>query len=195
MGKLKLPFVILLCVGAITLPDRHYDGELPRLLVTFLGLVASSVLPTISLTIGSMSATGRSIKGINLLHRELANTIQKLVAIFLTSVVCFGSLIALALTSDLRFGEMVVFGFTTEGHSALRWALKGIFGLSLAMIVLRSAAIPSILLRALSIKHEIALDEAKRALNDAAPSDIDVRAAFATSEGFGRKVKVAAGSD
>ena len=51
-------------VAGAAAPPETFSGDASRLFVTFLGLFSASVLPTISLIIGGMTASGRSVQAL-----------------------------------------------------------------------------------------------------------------------------------
>ena len=55
--------------------------------------------------------------------------------------------------------------------------------------VVAFVAVPTILLRSLSIKREIAIEEARLRLDETAPKLVDIKASFPTSSEFGKRVK------
>ena len=154
------------------------------MLVTFLGLVSASVLPTISLLVNSMTASGRSVKGLEDLQRELDAAMDALFLLFGSVGIVVIGLIALAiepaailtrvpyLTTEIlpRLGQSVVVGGS-------------------AFIVLRIGLIPGILRRSLAARYRIAIDEAKRKTIENVPDGPTTRAMFITHPDFGKSVK------
>ncbi|MES3152553.1 hypothetical protein [Sphingomonas faeni] len=155
------------------------------MLVTFLGLVSASILPTISLLVNSMTASGRSVKAIDELESELQASMDALFLLFgCVGTVVIG-LVALAtqppaiftkvpyLTSEMlpRFGQVVVVAAST-------------------FTVLRIGMIPGILRRSLTVRHRIAVEEARRKTLEKAPDAPTTRAFFPTHPEFGKPVKL-----
>src|SRR3546814_14248687 len=70
--------------------------ESVRLLVTFLGLVAASILPTISLLVNSMTASGRSVKAVDELEHELQSAMDALFMLFGCVGIAVVALVSLA---------------------------------------------------------------------------------------------------
>src|SRR3546814_12008526 len=89
-----------------------------------LGLVAASILPTISLLVNSMTASGRSVKAVDELEHELQSAMDALFMLFGCVGIAVVALVSLAtqpaailtripyLTSELlpRLGQTVVVG-------------------------------------------------------------------------------------
>ena len=168
--------------GAILTPGT-VSGDSGRMLVTFFGLVSASILPTISLLVNSMTASGRSVKAIDELEQELQAAMDALFLLFgCVGVVVIG-LVSLAtqpadiltrvpyLTTDIlpRLGQLVVVCAST-------------------FTVMRVGMIPGILRRSLSVRHRIALDEARRKTLEKAPDGRATRALFPTHPDFGKAV-------
>jgi hypothetical protein len=173
-----------LAVGAALSPET-VSGDAGGMLVTFLGLVSASILPTISLLVNSMTASGRSVQAVNRLEVELQAAMDALFLLFGCVAVAVGALVALTteppgllihvpyLTSEIfpRLGQCVVVT-------------------ALVTILLRVGQIPGILRRSLSIRHEIAVDEAKRELAEKVPDGPAIRKAFSNNPDFGKTVNL-----
>lgn len=173
-----------IAVGA-TLTPGTISGEAGRVLAIFLGLVSASLLPTITLLIGSMTANGRSVQAIQRLEDELKAAMDALFLLFGCVVIAVGALISLSiqpasffteipyLTSQVlpRIGQSIVLGATT-------------------FVIWRSGQIPAILRRVLEIRREIATDEAKRKVFENAPGVESLRQIFPTQDGFGKVVSL-----
>jgi hypothetical protein len=170
--------------GALLTPGT-VSGDSGRMLVTFLGLVSASILPTISLLVNSMTASGRSVKAIDELEAELQASMDALFLLFgCVGAVVIG-LVALAtqpptiftrvpyLTSEVlpRFGQTIVVCAST-------------------FTVLRIGMIPGILRRSLAVRHRIAIDEARRKTLEKAPDAPSARALFPTHPDFGKTVNL-----
>src|SRR3546814_54229 len=131
-----------------------------------LGLVAASILPTISLLVNSMTASGRSVKAVDELEHELQSAMDALFMLFGCVGIAVVALVSLAtqpaailtripyLTSEIlpRLGQTVVVGAS-------------------AITLMRIGTIPAILRRSLSVRHRIAIDEARRKTLEKAPED------------------------
>ena len=82
--------------GGLALPTETISGDSGRMLVTFLGLVSASILPTVSLLVNSMTASGRSVEAINKLEAELQSAIDALFLLFGCVGIVIGALVALS---------------------------------------------------------------------------------------------------
>lgn len=171
-------------VGLAISPDT-ITGDAGRMLVTFLGLVSASILPTISLLVNSMTSSGRSVLVLDELESELQSAMDALFLLFGCVAVVVGALVALTipppslltkipyLTSEIlpRMGQMIVVAFS-------------------AITLLRIGQIPAILRRSLSIRHKIAVDEARRKTLEKAPTSAATKASFANHPDFGKTVNL-----
>lgn len=171
-------------IGAALSPAALH-GDPARLLTTFLGLVSASILPTISLILGSMTTGGRSVAAINRLQTELALAMDALFLLLGSVGVIFAAVFLLGmappavlepipyLTDQIlpRFGQSLVVGGT-------------------ALILMRAGQIPTILRRSLVIRHEIAVDEAKKKTIENAAKVPDVKTMFARDPDFGTSVRL-----
>lgn len=160
-------------------------GDASRTLATFLGLFSASVLPTVSLLINGMTASGRSVLALDRLEAELQAALDAMFLLFGCVALVMAALFTLSisppaillrvpfLASEVlpRFGQAVVVCFTS-------------------VIVLRVGMLPAILRRALSLRHSIAVDEAKRKNAEKAPTSDDLMKAFSTHEDFGKSIPV-----
>src|SRR3546814_11663537 len=92
--------------GGVLTPGT-LSGESVRLLVTSLGLVAASILPTISLLVNSMTASGRSVKAVDELEHELHSTMEPLFMLFGCVGIAFFALVSLTThpVENLRYEE------------------------------------------------------------------------------------------
>lgn len=180
----RLALAAAAVAGALLTPGT-VSGDSGRMLVTFLGLVSASILPTISLLVNSMTASGRSVKAIDDLEAELQSSMDALFLLFgCVGAVVIG-LVALAtqppailtyvpyLTSEIlpRLGQVVVVCAS-------------------AFTVMRIGMIPGILRRSLAVRHRIAIDEARRKTLEKAPDGPAARAFFPTHPDFGKSVKL-----
>lgn len=170
--------------GAL-LPPALLTGDPSRLLVTFLGLVSASILPTVSLVIGSLSSTGRSVMKIEELARELAQAMRTLFSILGLVAGAVALLMAIAIVPEIGFR---IPSSPFEVPDAARRGLQSLAFLLTVAATAKAAAIPRILARVLAIKKDIAIHEARRALADKSPSDADIRQMFAKKDGFGKTV-------
>lgn len=170
--------------GAV-LPPALLIGDPTRMLVTFLGLVSASILPAVSLVIGSLSSSGRSVLKIDELAQELMDAVRTLFAILglVAAVVALLMLVAIVPEIGWRLPYAAV-----DIPDAARRALQSLALLLATAATCKALAIPRILARVLTIKKEIAIHEARRSLAEASPSEAEIRQMFATKEGFGKTV-------
>lgn len=173
-----------LAAGAV-LPPAILIGDPSRMLVTFLGLVSASILPTVSLVIGSLSSSGRSVMKIDELAQELARAVHTLFSILGLVAVVVALLMVIAVVPDI--GWRLPYGLTQIPDAARR-SLQSLALLFAVAATIEAVKIPRILARVLAIKREIAIFEARKALADKSPSDGDVRQMFPKKEGFGKTV-------
>lgn len=179
--KLLLPAAL---IGGVSLSPGAITSDAGRMLVIFLGLVSASILPTISLLIGSMSAAGRSVLAINDLDTEIRSAMDALLLLFACVGIAVAALVALAippptflrphwLTAELlpRLGQGAVVLFS-------------------AIILLRVGQLPAVLRRTLAVRHQIALDEARRKTLENAPAAGATQTSFAAHPEFGKSVKL-----
>jgi hypothetical protein len=173
--------VALVVGGAI--PTGTLSGDAGRLLVTFLGLVSASILPTISLILASMTANGRSVQAVNDLQKELEAAMNVLFALFGLVGVSVAALILLSI-STASLSELPVLG------AVVARACQALVSAVSILIVMKSGQIPGILRRSLKIRHQIAVDEARRKTAESAPQPTDTSKSFATHPEFGRRVNL-----
>jgi len=178
----KVGLVAGLLVGAALAPGT-ISNDASRNLVTFLGLVSASILPTISLLVNSMGANGRSVHAINKLEVELQSAMDALFLMFGCVAVCVAALVALSIQPAAILRNVPY--LTTEILPRLGQA---IVTTSATLIVMRAGQIPGILRRSLAVRHEIAIEEARRKLAESAPGSETTRKSFATHPDFGRVV-------
>lgn len=177
--------VVALATAGFFLPIGTLDGDAGRLLMTFLGLIAASILPTVSLMLGSMTSNARSVKSVNELKDELSAGIQALFGLFAAIGIAAFALMTLAIPMPNKeaLPLIVVDQFLPRMGQAVVVAAAG-------MCVMRLWIVPAIIQRALQIRHEIAVDEARRKTSEKAPSVGDARKMFPTDPGFGKAVNL-----
>lgn len=176
-----------LAVAAIAggaLPIGTVSGDAGRLLVTFLGLVAASILPTISLILGSMTASGRSVQSIGKLRAELSAAMDALFLLFGLAALAVLCLITLAVPTPAILGEIPQIPIIMHRFG------QALVVMAATLIVLRAGQIPAILCRSLDIRHNIAEDEARKKTIEAAPRSGDMKATFTTHPDFGKPVSL-----
>lgn len=170
-------------VGAAIAPGV-LSGDVGRLLVTFLGLVSASILPTISLILGCMTASGRSVQAINRLEVELATAMDALFFLFGLVGLSVGALIALAIP------QPTLAMYIPFANEILPRCGQALVIAASAWIVIRAGYIPGILRRTLKIRHEIAVDEARRKTLEGAPNTRMIKEAFAIQPDFGKSIPI-----
>lgn len=159
-----------------------FRGRGGRLLITFVGLISASVLPTISLIIGNMTTSGRSVQALNELERELAAAMDARFALFGLGAIAVAILLSLAIPVPDALAKFPYLAACLErsGQAALIACAS--------LIVLRAGQIPGILRRSLWIRHKIAVDEARRKTFELAPAQGQMGTFFATHPEFGATV-------
>lgn len=155
------------------------------MLATFLGLVSASILPTISLLIGSMTVNGRSVLALNELKAEISAATDALFLLFGCVGVVIVCLVALATPTP---GIAYLVPYLAE-HILPRSG-QAIACLFSALILIKSGQIPAIIRRTLEVRHKIAVEEARKKLGDAAPDETAIRQAFATHPEFGKVIAI-----
>lgn len=170
--------------GAVLSPSLLI-GDPSRMLVTFLGLVSASILPTVSLVIGSLSSAGRSVMKIDELAGELTQAIRTLFAILGLVAIVVLLLTVIAMVPEIAWR---IPSFAVEVPDAARRCLQALALLLAIAATIEAATIPRILTRVLTIKKDIAIVEARKALADKSPSEADIRQMFAKKDGFGKTI-------
>lgn len=172
-------------IGA-SLSPGVISGDASRMLVTFLGLFSASLLPTITLLVNGMTASGRSVHAIEKLDAEIRAAMDALFLLFGCTAVAFGGLMSLAISPPAIFHYVpyLTVEILPRGGNAVVVA-------AVAIIIARAGQIPAILRRALAMRREIAVDEARRKLIEKAPDSAKVRASFASHPDFGKSVPIA----
>lgn len=168
-------------VAAALLPAGSLSGEPGRLLATFLGLLAASILPTVSLIVGGMGPGSRSVKLVSSLGAEIMATVDLLFAVF--GMIAVTLVILLLLNVPTPYGEYL-HPVTARMMVAAGQGLVGAFAI---LVISKSGAIPGAIRRSLSVRTEMAEAEARKktAENAAAAA---AASPFKTQEGFGAVV-------
>jgi hypothetical protein len=174
----------LTAAGAAALPQGSLVGEPGRLLITFLGLVAASILPTVSLILQSMTASGRSVLRITELQKELRSAVDTLFVLFALAAAAVLVLLALSMRTPepLRVVSWL--------PAVLERSGQAIVGFLTMTVLVRSGRIPGIIRRSLDIRGQIAIDEARRKTVEKAPKAGQVSERFQTRAGFGQTVSL-----
>lgn len=173
----------LAIIAGASLSPGILTEDTRSLLVTFNGLVAASILPTISLLINTMAPDGRSVHAINNLERELRAAMDALFLLLGSTMMVVGALAALATPAPAIFDHVPYLAseILPRGGQSLAIAFS-------VLILVRAGQIPGILRRTLSYRHEIAVDKARRATLENAPTPAGTRESFKTHPDFGKKV-------
>lgn len=155
------------------------------MLVIFLGLVSTSILPTVTLLVNSMSGGGRSVKAVEDLERELTIAMDAMFLLFGCVAIVVAALIALAIPTPWPLSS-----WTLLSAEILPRSGQAIVAGATAFVAMRLGQIPAILRKALSIRHRSAVDEAKRSMAENAPAPEQVRSAFKRHPDFGKTVPI-----
>jgi len=186
--SLRGPRVVALIAGSAAgaiLPPALLIGDPSRMLVTFLGLVAASILPSVSLVIGSLSSSGRSVMKIDELAQELAQAVHTLFSILGLVAVVVVLLMMIAFVPEV--GWRLPYS-PVEVPDAARRCLQSLALLFAVAATIEAMTIPRILARVLAIRKDIAILEARKSLAEKTPSDADIRQMFPKKDGFGKTV-------
>ena len=178
----KVGLAASFAAGAALTPGT-ISGDVRSLLITFLGLIAASILPTISLLVNSMTASGRSVKAINRLHVELEAAMDALFFLFGCVAVAVGALVTLAIPPPEVFAKIPYLSTDVLPRGG-----QAVVVCAVTMILIRAGQIPAILRGSLSVRHEIAVAEARRKLAENAPKPGAMKQAYANHPDFGKVV-------
>ncbi len=159
------------------------SGDASHMLVTFLGLFSASLLPTITLLVNGMTASGRSVHSIEKLDTEIRLAMDALFLMFGCTAIAFAGLMALSVEPPSILVKVPY--LTTE---ILPRAGAAIVVAAVSAIIARAGQIPAILRRALAMRKEIAVEEARRKLLEKAPDASSIRASFASHPDFGKVI-------
>ncbi|WP_153005338.1 hypothetical protein [Aureimonas ureilytica] len=176
--------VIALAIGATIRPGA-VSGDAGRILATFLGLLAASILPTITLLINSMTTSGRSVHALQRLEAEIQAAMDALLFCFGCIAIAIGALLALSI----------------ETPSALRWipylstdvlprSGQAIVVCASGLVIWRAGQIPAILRRTLQVRYQASLEEARNKLAANSPEAGAMRQAFAPHPDHGKVVSL-----
>lgn len=177
--------VIGLILGSM-IPPAVLHGDPSRLLGTFLGLVSASILPSISLILASMTTSGRSVAAIDKLGAELMAAMNALLELLVMVGVVFAAVLTLSIDPPAWLAKLP--WITDQGLPRLGQAI--VVAGSIA-IVLRARLVPAILRRCLTVRHEIAADEARKKTIENASKAGEAAAYFARDPAFGATVPLA----
>ena len=187
-GLRRLALAVGAACGA-AIPPALFAGEPVRMLVTFVGLVSASILPTVSLAIGSMSGTGRSVQKINELYADLRGSSTALFRTLICVALVFAALVAFAMTPvvDVHISR---WGVSFEIPDAARRFVQIIVFGGVVLAVCEAYRIPQTFLKVLNIKRDIAIYEARKEIRENAPGEAEIKQIFPKKEGFGRAVNL-----
>lgn len=173
-------------IGAL-LPPGVFGGEAGRLLTTFLGFVAASILPTISLIVGGMVVGGRSVQHLDDLGAELGDTVDALFGVF--GLIGLTVIILMTLAMPMPFAGYIPSGFPSGWLSIPSRIGQGMVGFVGVLAISRAGTIPGAIRRSLRLRTAIAVDEARKRTNEKAEAaTVKMRSGFTTKQGFGRTV-------
>ena len=158
--------------GAIT-PDAA------KLLVTFMGFVAASVLPTATLMINSLSSNGRSVRLLLDLGSEMRRMLRALFVVLGLTGLSVLALVALAVPTPWRLPGLLD-NWVVRSHIGQSLALASIF-----FTLDATRVIPRSFFRCLGLKLDIVVEEARQKTVDNAPKVGETSASFKTKPGFG----------
>lgn len=161
-------------------------GDPSRLLGTFLGLVSASILPSISLILASMTTGGRSVLAIDRLRDELMSATDALLQLLALVGIVFASVLMLSIAPPVGLIHIPLL-FTQLLPRAGQAVVVG----GSVVIVLRASLVPSILRRCLTIRHEIAVDEARKKTIENASKVGEAGKLFTRDPAFGKTMTLA----
>lgn len=177
-----LGLAAVFAAGAALTPGT-ISGDGSRMLVTFLGLFSASLLPTITLLVNGMTASGRSVQAIENLDTEIRAAMDALLFMFGCIAIAFAGLMALSIESPRVLKQLPLLTSEVLPRGGQAVVVSGVIA-----IVARAGQIPAILRRALAMRKEIAIEEARRKLMDKAPDAAAIRASFSNHPDFGKVV-------
>ena len=198
--QIRIIPISAVCATAIlaaALPAGALGGDTGRTVTTFLGLLSASILPSITLIVGSMSSSGRSVRAISELHDEMVETIGGLWSILKWVAFAVVGLAIAGINLPLELPDAILKlhpdYVQSVGRSVPRIG-QFIVGLATSMAVWRFLNVPKSLRRSLDLRKHIAIDEARRKIGEKAPNANAVHNMFGTRAGFGEVKEVKVGS-
>ena len=160
-----------------------------RVLLVGLGFAAASVLPTVTLLVNGLSASGRSVQRINLLHEKIRWMIQRLFRILAgVGLAVLGLILA---SVDIKISP-VALPFQLQPLEISEALQRGGVGLTIAAVVyvlIGISLIPRAIFESLELRKEIAIEEARQK-NAERIKGVVPKEVFGTSPGFGERVKL-----
>ncbi|WP_158014021.1 hypothetical protein [Sphingomonas sanxanigenens] len=172
-------------IAGAALAPATLNGDPGRLLSTFLGLISASILPTVSLIIASMSSGGRSVMAINSLQKELVSAIDALFFLLACVGIVFAALFSISIPTPALLTRIPY--LSTEIFP--RFGQSLVIGGS-ALIILRAWHVPAILRSALRIRHDIAVDEARKKTVENAAHSANTDKLFPRDSEFGKTINL-----
>ncbi|GEP12758.1 hypothetical protein MGN01_46030 [Methylobacterium gnaphalii] len=176
--------VAAFAAGAALTPGA-LSSDAGRVLVIFLGLVAASLLPTITHLINSMTASGRSVHNLRRLEVEIQAAMDALFLMFGAVGVSVAALVSLSIEPASLLSEIP---YLTD--QILPRIGQALVVAPVALVLWRVGQIPAILRRTLKVRYESALEEAKTKLADKAPDTGAMRQSFPTHPDFGKVISL-----
>ena len=181
-----LAFLVGLASGILIAPDKIAGAPI-NMIITFLGLVSASILPTVSLAIGSMSGTGRSVQKINELYVDLRSNTLALFRTLAHVAFVLAALVVFSLTPVVE-ANFSIWGVPFSiPDAARRFVQIGVFG-GAVLAIGQANRIPQTFLKVLNIKREIAVFEAQKEVRANAPKEAEIKQIFPKKEGHGRTI-------
>jgi hypothetical protein len=182
LRRIEKAGILVAAIAGAALPPGTISGDVRSVLVTFLGLFSASILPTISLLINSMTASGRSVQSIDKLESEIQAAMDALFFLFACVVLTVAGLACLAIPPSF-FGSLPY-----PDADFIPRAGQAVVAVGITMLALRAGQLPGILRRSLAVRHEIARTEARRKLGENAPDSDAIKRAYPTHADFGKVV-------
>lgn len=174
------------------LPVGTISGEPTRLLVTFLGIISASILPTTSLVVGAISSDGRSVFGLKSLFDELRQAVAYLLVILALAGLSVISLLLHALpingsvyisVSSMTLNLTEIFRQVAQATALYVCAVTAIYALGIYRI----------LTRVLKIKYDIARHSAVERVGKQLPTNQVLKTNFKNPDGFGKRRDLSVG--
>lgn len=173
--------------GGLVLGNQLFQPDVVRVAIIGIGFIAASVLPTITLLVNGLTATGRSVQAINDLHAEMTSSIKQLFWVLFMAILSVAVLAATG--ADMAAVQLAIPG---TGHSVTDPFGRLVDASALVLLVLLGInlkAIPASIYRSLDLRRSIAVEEARQKNKDSL-AKVSGTTAFPTAEGFGAKVRL-----
>jgi hypothetical protein len=161
------------------LPAGAITPDAAKLLVTFMGFVAASALPTATLMVNSLTANGRSVRLLLDLGSEMRRMLRALFGVLGLTGVSVLALVALTVPTPWQLPSFLG-----------QWAIRSHIGQAVALASIfftldATRVIPRSFFRCLGFKLDIAVEEARQKTADNAPKPGEMSGSFKTKPGFG----------